>query len=80
MCLIAAIACAVAWVWRGRAIKSEPMSYYFRGEFCGVQLWEYSAHGQDVAIWAEWTTNFANSGPPHVLVVRTSTVAQYLRK
>jgi len=77
----ALIAIGLAWLL---GVRPPPppaaRSYHFRGEFCGVELWEYSAEGNEMAIWAEWTTNFGNSGPPHVLVVRTGTVAQFVTK
>lgn len=51
-------------------------TYHFKGEFCGVELWEYSARGDALAIWTEWVTNY-----PHVhVVLRTNRIENWLKQ
>jgi len=71
----------LAWLFGARPLPPPAKrAYHFKGEFCGLELWEYSANGNEVAIWSEWTTNFGNSGPIHMLCVRTGTVAEFVNK
>jgi len=54
--LLMLIPVVIAWFTRVNH-KPTPMTYHFKGEFCGQTLWEYSASGNEVAIWADFFTN-----------------------
>lgn len=76
VCYLLAAGCVGAWVMGARPAKNgEVKTYHFKGEFCGVELWEYSARGDSVAIWADFVTN----GPTVHVVVRTNTYDGYLQ-
>jgi len=76
-CYLMGAAMVGAWLMGARpAKKGDVKTYHFKGEFCGVELWEYSARGDAVAIWADFITN--GNMMVHV-VVRTNTYDGYLR-
>jgi hypothetical protein len=56
--------------------KPETAVYHFKGTFGGKTLWEYSARGDDVAIWGIWSTNYPDlslhmvTGTVHQLVTQ----------
>jgi len=66
-----------AWIWGARPIPdSGPKSYHFKGEFCGVTLWEYSARGDALTIWTDFVTN---SDLTVHLTVRSNSYEGFLR-
>lgn len=77
MCFLALLTVLIAWLLGVRPRKRDQQKlYHFRGEFCGVELWEYSAAGNEIAIWADWHTNYNGVH----LVMRTNTVENYVRE
>jgi hypothetical protein len=64
-----------AWVWqKWTGWEASKRTYHFKGTLGGHDLWEYSAKGDEVAIWSDWVTNW----PDVHLVVRTGTVHQLM--
>jgi len=76
--IVAMIACSGVWAWN-RTKKPQPKVYKFRGEFCGVELWEYSASGSAQAIWCDFQTNVTEDGIVIRSIVKTNTYEGYLK-
>lgn len=76
---ISLVACAVVWGWNKTHPKQPERIYKFRGEFCGVELWEYSASGAAVTIWNEFQTNVTQDGIVIRSIVKTNTYENYLK-
>lgn len=77
ICYCAFFALAVAYLFGVRPLSDkggETRVYHFKGVFCGVELWEYSARGDAVTIWSDFVTNGDLS--VHV-VIRTNTYDEF---
>jgi hypothetical protein len=68
---------ALLWMWayqKWTGWEASKRAYHFKGTLGGHELWEYSANGDEIAIWGEWVTNY----PDVHLVMRTGTVHQLM--
>lgn len=72
LCLVISLCMWAYQKWIG--YEQSKRAYHFKGTFCGMELWEYSARGDEVAIWADWVTNW----PEVHIVMRTGTVHQFV--
>jgi len=77
--IVCLVACVGVFVWRKFKPPVERF-YKFRGEFCGIELWEYSATGAAQTIWVDWQTNVNEDGILIRPVVKTNTFEEYLRQ
>jgi len=70
------VACISVFIWQKLHPVTPAKIYKFRGVFCGMELWEYSASGSSIAIWPEFQTNATEIG----IVIRTNTVDEFVKR